>query len=284
MSQQTSKATNPETRKKILLGVLFGILAIVLYWQLFAGGGDDAPAGPANTTANNGGTRPSPTPRPTPRAGGTPEIIVSQPLTPVWLERSISSDGTGRNIFVYPTPTPIPPPTPGPPVPTPPPPPITLFSLNPQGVIARTGEFNMTLFGEKIPVDAQVFLDGRLYPATVVNEREIRVKVPADAIRAPGNPGVMVRSQADAKLYSNQLSLNIAAPPEPPYRFIGIIVKKDGAIAVLKSQADEEVISVVKGQKVGSYWRVLNITTQKIELENTNLRLSHVINYSGEGN
>ena len=149
-------------------------------------------------------------------------------------------------------------------------------------MIARTGDFTLTMFGDKIPADAQGFIDGRAYPTTFVSATEAKVKVPADAIRTPGNIGVMVRSQTDAKIYSNQASLNVAQPPDPPYKYIGLIVSKVGATAVLKSSNDDEVLNVRQGDKVGGHWRIVKISPQKIEIEDTNIKISHLINYSGE--
>lgn len=284
MSQETAKANNSETRKKILLGVLGVVLLLVIYLQFFSGG-DDAPPRTAGVATTGTVIKPSPTVRPTPHTGGTPEPIISQPLALAWQSRMISSEGTGRNIFVYPTPTPTPPPTPAPPVPTPPPPPITLMSLTPQGVIGRTGEFTLTVFGDKIPPDAQGFVEGRAFPTTIVGPTEIKIKVPPEAIRTAGNLGVMVRSQSDAKLFSNQLSLNVAEPPAPLYRYVGLISNKGGAIAVLRSQTDEqEVLNLTKGQKFGGHWRVVNITPQRIEIEDLNIQgMMHTINFTGEG-
>jgi hypothetical protein len=283
MSQENAKANNSETRKRILLGVLGAVLLLVLYLQFFSGG-DDAPPPNRPLVATTGGAgKPSPTPAL--RASGTPMPIISQPLVPAWLGRGISGAGTGRNIFIYPTPTPAPTSTPAPPVPTPTPPPVTLMSLTPQGVIGRTGEFTLTVFGDKIPPDGQGFVEGRAYPTTIVGPTELKIKVPAEAIRAAGNLGVMVRSQSDAKMFSNQLSLNVAEPPQPLYRYVGIIVNKNGSMAVLRSQSDEqEVLNVTKGKTFGGHWRVVNITPQRIEVEDTNIKgMVHTINFTGEG-
>jgi hypothetical protein len=105
--------------------------------------------------------------------------------------------------------------------------------------------------------------------------------VSADAIRNAGNLGVMVRSVSDAKIFSNQVSLNVAEPPPPQYRYIGMIVRKTGTVAVLKSQTDDEVINVTKDSRF-KQWRVLSITPQKIVLEDINIRVTHTINFTGE--
>ncbi len=285
MSQENSTTEkSQETRKKILVGVLFAVLLGVLYFQFFSGGDEPQATGP-----NINNVRPTPSPRSTPRPGGSPEIIISQPLDLASMSnRTAGGDGTGRNIFIYPPPPPPPTPRPLPPQPTPPPPPVNLLSVNPAGVIARTSDQNLTIFGEKIPQDGKVYVDGREYPTTFVSEREIKAKLPADAIRNAGNLGVMVRSVSDAKLFSNQLSLNVAEPPPPPYRFIGLIVKKNGTTAVLKlisPQKDEDdIINVTKDKIFGrsNNWKVISITPQKIVLEDTNIKVTHTLNFSAE--
>lgn len=282
MSQEKEKSKdNSETRKKILLGILFAVMIVVIYIQFFSGE-DSSPA--VNVAQNSPVKKPSPSPTPRNlRPGEKPLPIITQPLQFAWFDRNISGNGTGRNIFVYPTPTPEPPPKPLPPQPTPPPPPIRLVSVNPAGVIGKTGGFTMTIYGDPFPEDAQGFLDGRPYPTKVMSQSEVRVQIPAEAIRGAGNLGVQVRSVSDAQKYSNQLSLNVAEPPAPPYRYVGLITNKNGAMAVLKSQADEtEIQSVKKGDKFGTHWRVISISPQKIEVEDTNIKITHVINYSGE--
>lgn len=288
MSQENSTTVKTqETRKRILLGALLVVLVGVLYYQFFWE--SDAPVGattaaPAKNTTDSVKT-PVAAPRPTPRPGETPEQIISQPLDLASMSGKGAQDvGTGRNIFVYPPPPPPPTPKPIPTALPPPPPPILVSSVNPVGVTARTGDFPLTVFGDKIPQDAQGFIDGREYPTTFVSSTEIKIRVPAAAIRAPGNLGVMIRSKSDASLYSNQYSLNVAEPPAPQYRYVGLIINKNGAMAVLKSQADDGVINVRKNDKFGDRleWRVISITREKIEIEDTNLKISHTINFTGE--
>lgn len=289
MSKEKVTKDSAESRKKIALGVLLLVMIGVVYFQFFYDS-----AGPSQPTGPNTAGSKTPTPTPTPRPlspNQKPEPIITQPLELAWFGRNISGEGTGRNIFVYPTPTPVPPPTPGPPVPTPPPPPITLTSVNPSGVIGRTGEFVMTLYGDKIPADAQGFLDGRPYESKFMSPTELRVQVPSEAIRTPGNMGVQIRSRADAAKFSNQLSLNVAEPPPPTYRFIGYLTKKNETMAVLRSQSDDsEVFNVLKGQKFGTHWRVISVSTSKVEVEDLNIPvpggryITHIINYTGDSN
>jgi len=266
---------NKETRNRLLLGALILLLVGVVYFQFFSG--SDAPNPVASATAK---ATPSPTPQR--QASGTPAPIISEPLDLALMQPgSHSGGGTGRNIFIYPTPTPLPPPPPPTPVVTPTPWPVPVNSLNPGNVFARTADFTLTVFGEKMPQDAQGFLNGRAYPTTFVSATQVRINVPAEAIRMPGSLSVAVRSQSDAKLESNSIPLNVAQPPEPPYKYIGLITLKNVPTAVLVSNSsDDDVYNVRKGGMIGGKWKIINITPQKVEIEDTSIKVSHVINFT----
>jgi uncharacterized protein (TIGR03437 family) len=156
-----------------------------------------------------------------------------------------------------------------------------VYSLNPGGVIARTRDFTLTVFGDKMPQDAQGFINGRAYPTTFVSATQVKINVPADAIKMPGSLSVMVRSQSDPNLISNSTPLNVAPPPEPPYKYIGLITIKNAPAAVLASQGnDDDIYNAKKGQVIGGKWKIINITPQKVEIEDTNIKVSHTINYT----
>jgi hypothetical protein len=94
---------------------------------------------------------------------------------------------------------------------------------------------------------------------------------------------VAVRSQSDPRLESNPIPLNVGAPPEPPYKYIGLITLKNVPTAVLISQSsDDDVYNVRKGIVIGGKWKIINITRQKVEIEDTSIKVSHVINYTAD--
>jgi hypothetical protein len=278
MSQENSTENSNEKRKWILLGALFLVLIGSLYLQFFSGG-NEVPV--ATSVAARG--RATPTPTPASRGGERKVPTISEPLDLASMtNRTGSGDGSGRNIFIYPTPTPPPTPKPVAPTPTPIPPPIKLFSANPGTVFARSPDFNLAVFGEKIPQDGKILINGREFPTTFVNERELRAKVTSDAIRSAGSLGILVRSSSDAKLYSNQLPLNVSEPPPPPYRYVGRIEKRSGAIAILKGQNDEQAFSVAKDAVLSGRWKVISITPQRVVFEDINIKVTHMVNFTGE--
>lgn len=276
-------ALTADQKKQAAAGGLFVVLLGVLYFQFF--GGSSTPTPPRSGGTNS--PRPSPTPSPLARIYQRQKIedlVITGPLPIAMLAKGgVPEGGTGRNIFVYPTPTPPPPPTPTPtPIPIPPPP-ITLAGVNPSGVIARTHAFAMTVVGGKIPQDAVAYINGRAYPTTFLNETQVKVDVPADAIVTPGNLRVEVKSKADPQgLYSNPVNLNVAAPPVPPYLFVAYLVDPTGTqIAVLKSQADGKLTNLRQGESIQN-WKVTSISPQKIEMVDTNYNIPHSVNFTAE--
>ncbi len=273
-----------EKQKKVLAGVLFALLGVVFYFQFFKG---EEPSPVANAKPL---TSPSPRVSPTPRNGAAkgedPNRLIDRPLdTALILAKFTPLDGISRNIFVYPTPTPPPPPPTvkaGPP-PTPAPtPPVVVVGIQPTGVIGRTGDFEMTVTGLKFPADGRVYIEGREAQTTLLDESHLKAKVSAEAIRNPGNLGVQVRSIGDPAMFSNQMTLNVAEPPKPPFRYVGLIVSRQGKIGVLKPDSDDDPFNVKEGESYGTgkKWRVVSINPQKMEIMDNDIKVSHTINFS----
>lgn len=288
--EDNSNGQSAENRKKILLGILFFLLLVILYFQFFTGESSrSTPTPPPATGTPTATSAPAPTPRP---ARGNTAPIVSQPLDLLAMTNKLTGNlggeaGNGRNIFVYPTPTPPPPPPPVKPVPPPPPPPVSLFSVSPSGVIARTGDFNVTVFGDKIPADGQITIDGRVYPTQIVGPTEAKTRLPAESIKTGGNLNITIRSKSDPTQFSNQVSINVAEPPIPLYRYIGLIVTRERKLAVLKEMDGEEnIVNMVENKEFGKgskkKWKILSITPQRLVIEDLELRITHNVSFTGE--
>ncbi len=266
-----------ENQKTIAMVALLCLLGGVMYYNFFAGSDEpDPPASkkPKTTTGKNSATT-----TPTPKPGELP--VITSPLVLASMSNKTLEPAVGRNIFLYPTPTPPPPVKP---IPPPPPPPIQLSGVNPGGVIAQTGDFTMTVIGAKIPPDAKAFIGGREQKTTFVSDTQIKVAVPAAMIAGPGSLPVEVRGASDpAKMYSNVVNLNVTPPPAPPYKYLGMYVKNGLTTAMLKFDLEEGLLTVRKDTVLGGHWKVLNISDQEIEFEDTNIKVRHRVPFSGEG-
>jgi hypothetical protein len=276
-------ALTPKKKKEVVLLAFLGIVlagVVLRFWF-----SDDSPA-PSAPPASTNVVKPRASQAVAVAATkpGAEEPVISQPLDLTMLSaKQAPPSATGRNIFVYPPPpTPTPPPTPKP-VPPPPPPPITVAAINPSSVTARTGDFTMTVIGAKMPNDARAFVNGRDYPTTWVNESQIKVSIPAATIAAAGTLNVEVRSAHDATLFSNPIGLTISEPPPPPYRYVGLIVERNGTkTALLKSESDEELINIQQGKTLGNRWKCSKISDQTLELIDTTINVPHTLRLVSE--
>jgi hypothetical protein len=276
-------ALTPKKKKEVVLLALLGIVLVSAVWRFVFSDDSPTPTGPPATTSvvrpRASQTVAVAAPKP-----GAEETVISQPLDMTILSaKQAPSSGTGRNIFVYPPPpTPTPPPTPKP-VPPPPPPPITVAAINPASVMARTGDFTLTVVGAKMPNDARAFFNGRDLPTTWVSESQIKVSVPASAIAVAGTVNVEIRSAHDATLFSNPISLTISEPPPPPYRYVGLIIERNGTkTALLKAESDEELINIQQGKILANRWKCSKISDQTLEMVDTSINVPHILRLVSE--
>jgi hypothetical protein len=268
---------NPGERKKAIVATVLAIVAIaVLGYVFFGSSGTPKKPQPAKTGA---------TPQPV-QARGPIEAPSDDPGTykPVVPPGSaLAFVEPNRNIFAYyepPPPTPIPVQIPSPsPTPTPP---LTLNSLMPAQVYARTADFTLQAMGDKFTPAVRITVDGRELPTRFINAQQVAATVPAALIATPGIRQVTVRS-SDGQLYSLASTLNVAPPPIPNYTYIGIIGKpRANDVAVLQEKGSKELLNVQRGDVLGGRFRVTSISERELVLTDTNLKIKHTLPFTTE--
>jgi hypothetical protein len=272
---------NPNEKKKMIAAGALGLVAIVVLGYVFFGGSSSRPA------TNSAATHPTPTPT---KTGTTQpaEILedasIYQPINynPI---QPFASEGN-RNIFAYYEP---PPPTPKvviiqTPTPTPTPP-MMAMGLSPSNVYARTpGDFSLQVTGDKFTPAVHIIIDGRDLPTRFISAQQLFTTVPAAMIQNPGARQVMVRN-ADGKLYSNTISLNVTPPPDPnsTFSYVGIIGKpRFNDTAVLQNKSSKELINVQRGEQIGGRFRVVSISEREIQLIDTMLKIPHKLSFTND--
>ncbi len=277
-------ALSSEKKKQIAAAVLGVVALTMVVWSIFFSDPGSSTTTAVKPTTGKPGITTAINPAGVNVAKPSADLIlVSQPLDLGGLGDS-TAPVMGRNIFIYPPP-PLPPPPPTPtPTPTPPPPPpITLAGLNPSQVTARTADFQMAVFGAKIPADARVLINGTQYPTTVTGDSQVKVTVPAAVIANPGQLQIEVKGAAEpTKWFSNRLTLNVTAPPVPGYKYLGLIIKNGVSTAVVRDEGESELKNVRKGDKLGSRWQVTNITPTEIEILDVTINVRHRLPFTGE--
>jgi hypothetical protein len=267
---------NPNEKKKMIAAAVLGVAAIVVLGYVFFGGSSTKP-----TTTRQIAGGPTPTPVRGQISDAPPDdLSIYQPI--VYTDTVPAASEADRNIFAYYEPTPKP--TPPPYVPTPPPaptPPLTITSLTPSNVYARTpADFSLQVMGDKFTPAFHITIDGRDLPTRFVNAQQLLTTVPATLIVNPGVRQVMVRSN-DVTLYTNSLNLNVTPPPPPNYTYIGIIGKpRFNDTAVLQDKSSKELVKVQRGDLVGGRFRVSSISEKEIVLIDTTLKIPHKIGFT----
>jgi len=248
-----------------------------------------------------GGSSKTPTPAkrnlaaaqaPTPLRGTKDPALADNPVDDPSSYQEIKYTGVAppmsepnRNIFAYYEPPPPPVKVVVPPTPSPTPvPPLTLSSLAPANVFARTADFSLQVMGDKFTPAVHVVIDGRDLPTRFISAQQLFTTVPAAVIATPGQRQLMVRNN-DGKLYSNTAILNVAAPPLPNYTYIGIIGKpRFNDTAVLQDKSSKDLLNVQRGDVLGGRFRVNSISEREVVLVDTNLKIRHTIPFTIENN
>jgi len=272
--------SKPGEKKKLIFAAALGLGAIiVLYWALI--GFDSRP--PVRTTATA-----TPTPQRTTATAqrqaaavaASQEVLDAAKMAPIeYVVSSYSVPEAKRNIFAY-----YEPPVKAPvavvtPTPTPtPPPPVLLASVSPSNVYARTADFKLEAAGDKFTPEMRIFVDGRELPTTYKGPQQLSTTIAASFIAAPGARQVVVRTP-DNRLYSNQVAINVAAPPTPNYTYIGIIGKQDRVTdtALVQDRGNRNVMSVYRGDVIGGRFRVTSISEKELVVVDTSLKIKHVL-------
>ena len=272
--------SKPGEKKKLIWAALLGFGAIlVLWWALFGFG--------SGSTVTTTRTTPTPTPQ---RPGSAAGQRVSQPATPDvqglaaftvvdYRRSSYEPPEAKRNIFAYYVPPPKPSPVVVTPSPSPSPPaPVLLASVSPANVYARTSDFKLEVAGDKFTQQMRIFVDGRELPTSYKGPQQLSTTIPASFIAAPGVRQVVVRT-SDNSLYSDPLTINVAAPPTPNYTYIGIIspMNRVTDTALVQERGNKNILTVYRGDVLGGRFRVTSISEKELVLTDTSLKIKHTL-------
>lgn len=270
--------SKPGEKKKLIMAGALGLGAILVLWWALFGFGSSTPR-PTRTSA----TTPA-QPRATQTTQRQPAVASDvqsyENLTPVVYEpSSYPAPEAKRNIFAYYEPPKAPIMEKATPTPTPtPPPPMLLASVSPSNVYARTADFRLEAAGDKFTPAVRIFVDGREMPTTYKGPQQLSTTISASLIAAPGTRSVVVRTP-DNSLYSNAVSIQVAAPPVPNYSYVGIIspVNRLSETALVQDKNNKNLLSVYRGDILSGRFRVTSISDKELVLTDTNLKIKHTL-------
>jgi hypothetical protein len=271
----------PGEKKKLIYAGALGLAAIiVLWWAFFGFGGSNTPTTRPQPTATPQRAQQTAPPRQT-APTASQEARSAADFTEVKYETSgYNAPEAKRNIFAYYEPPPKPVAAPSTPTPTPsPPPPVLLASLNPSNVYARTTDFKLEVAGDKFTPAMRIYVDGRELPTAYKNPQQVSTTIPASFIANPGTRTVSVRTP-DNSLFSNDGTINVAAPPTPNFTYIGIIGTQSRVTdtALVQDRNNKsDLLKVYRGDVIGGRFRVTSISEKELVLVDTTLKIKHTL-------
>lgn len=278
---------SPAERNKTIAALVLGAMAILSLAYTF--GGSFFGGRKVSVTVNA-----SPTPTASPRRNAETaampsreDEILAYTTTPINYEPGqFYAPDAGRNIFAFyepPPPTPyVPTPIPTPkieplatPIPTPVPP-FLVGYVTPQSVYAGSKTFRLEVNGDKFTPDSLIFLNGTQLPTTFISPQQLVAEVPSNFIAGAGSLQIMVRTP-DGNLYSNQVLLNVQAPPIPQFQYIGMIARQrhNNDTAYFQEQGKTAPIGARLNDVIGGRFRLMSISAGETIFEDVNLGFKH---------
>jgi len=274
---------SPTERNKIIAAITLGVMAVLALGYTFGGSFFGSRKVSVTVTA-------SPTPTGTPRANSETVALPSQEeinriymTTPVvYNPGSFYAPDAGRNIFAFyepPPPTPYVAPSPTPPKPYEPPPatptpvpPFFVGNVTPQSVYAGSKTFRLEVNGDKFTPDSLIYLNGSQLPTTFISPQKLVADVPSNFIAGAGAIQILVRTP-DGKLYSNQVSINVQAPPTPQFQYIGMIARQrfNNDTAYFQEQGKPSPTGARLNDVVAGRFRLTSISAGETVFEDVNL-------------
>ncbi len=279
---------SPAERNKIIAASVLGVLAVLALGYSIIGN----PFASKKKTTVTVSTTPTPksSSAATSQTASLPsnaERDIVYATTPIdYVPGRFYAPDAGRNIFAFyepppptpwvPTPTPQPPPvvivTPVPP----PPPPQQIGFITPQSVYAGSKTFRLEVNGDKFTPDSLIFLNGSQLPTTYISPQKLVADVPSNFISGAGQLFIIVRTP-DGKLYSNQVSLNIQAPPVPQFQYVGMIARQkfNNDTAYFQEQGKPTPFGARLNDVVAGRFRLASISSVETVFEDVNLGFKH---------
>lgn len=276
----------PTEKKKLIAAIVLGVMALLALVYTFGGSFFGSKTSVTVSTSPSPKTTASPANQSNPAVSALPSeqevdftymtTVVPDPIVPYAPE-------PGRNIFAFYepppktpyVPTPVVVPTPVPVTPTPAPPQLIGY-ITPQGVFAGSKGFILEVNGDKFTADTRIVFAGGEIPTTYVSPQRLTANIPSNFISGEGVRTIMTRT-SDGKLYSNQIMLNVQAPPTPQFQYIGakIAARANNNTAYFQEQGKDKPFSARLNDIVGGRFRLMSISTSEVIFEDVNLGFRH---------
>ena len=136
--------------------------------------------------------------------------------------------------------------------------------------------FRLEIGGDRFTPDSRIYFNGNELPTTFISPQKLTAEIPANLIAGEGARQIIVQTP-DGKLYSNQIMLNVQAPPRPEFRYIGMIARKgyNNDTAYFEEKGKKEPVGARLNDIVGGRFRLFSISSSEVVFEDKELGFRH---------
>jgi hypothetical protein len=145
--------------------------------------------------------------------------------------------------------------------------------VQPQSLVAGTPRaVTVLVSGNKIPADAQLFLNGGARASKRVSETQLSTEITAGDYASTQNINIDVKSQSNPADNSNAIVLVVQPSPEPQFIYkgrLGPLNQPQANYAVFELSATKEIKRAKVGDTVTGVWRVDAILADSVDVTHT---------------
>lgn len=274
-------------RNKMIAAIVLGVIALVALYLSF---GRSFFASSATTVK----VSTTPTPRPGSSSSTRRTEAPSQndrdlidSATPInYQPGDYTAPEPGRNIFAFTEPPPCypncpKPPEPMKPTPTPTPtptPPMRLEFVTPQNIYAGSGSFRLEVNGDRFDPSAKIYFNMAELPTQFVSPQKLVANVPASMISSAGSATVIAQTP-DGTKYSEQVMIDVQAPPKPQFQFIGakLAARGNNDTGYFTEPGKQTPTIARLGDVVGGRFRLISISRTEAVFQDVSLPFKHPV-------
>jgi hypothetical protein len=155
---------------------------------------------------------------------------------------------------------------------------MRLEYITPQNIYAGSGSFRLEVSGDKFDPSARIYFNETELPTQYVGPQKLVANVPAAMIASEGSRFVIVRTP-DRKLYSEQTSINVQAPPKPEFNYIGakLSARGNNDTGYFLETGKQTPVVARLGDVVGGRFRLVSISRNESVFQDVNLPFKHTV-------
>lgn len=149
---------------------------------------------------------------------------------------------------------------------------IELTSLTPNHSYPSQQPLEVLIGGRGLRAGLTVNVDGIGVRSRLINGQDLMVEIPKERLSSPGNITIEVKDSAG---HTRNMVFTVQSRPRPPFLFAGYTADANGTNRKAILLQGTERLMVVEGMVFQNHWRVIDFSSEYIDLEDITLSQQH---------